>query len=293
MIDLHVHTTMSDGTFTPEEVVSLAARRSLKAIAITDHDTVAGVAPAQAEGERICVEVVPGVEISTQWPGGILHILGYFVRPDDPRLIESLGYLVEKREERVPQIVSLLRENGVWITDKEVERESAGGVPGRPHVARVMLHRGVVRSVQEAFDRYLKRGAPAYVEKVKLGPRTAIELITSAGGVPVMAHPYSLNAVTPKHLEDVLSELIQAGLMGIEAYYPRHSREQTVMYVELARKLGLATTGGTDFHGANKPDIKLGVIPGQPPLPYGLLQKLKERKDQVTAQFHYSGLETF
>lgn len=282
MIDLHVHTTMSDGTLSPTEVVRLAAKMNLRAIAITDHDTLDGIGPAQAEGRRVGVEVVSGVEISARWTGGILHVLGYFVSPEDTALRECLDRLIKGRQERVPKILSLLRAQNVLISGDEVNRQAVGGVPGRPHVAAIILRKGHVRSLQEAFDRYLKRGAPAHVEKIKLSPIKAIEVITKAGGVAVAAHPYSLNYESSGGLEQTLRDLRSVGLKGIEAYYPRHTREQTRLFLELADKLDLAVTGGTDFHGANKPDTRLGFFPDRGPLPYGVLENLKARKSTTT-----------
>ena len=277
MIDLHVHTHMSDGTLSPKEVVIRAADLGLKAIAITDHDTIAGIAEAREEGQSRDVEIVPGVEISTDWPQGILHVLGYFIRLDDDRLLETLNYLNAGRKARIPRIIAKLADNNVRVALADVNNEAVGGVPGRPHVAQVMVHNGTVRTVQEAFDRFLRRGAPAYVEKTKLSPTDSIRLISEAGGIPVLAHPYSLNIDKSGELPTMVQFLVDEGLQGIEAYYPRHSPEQTRLFLDLAFRFNLAVTGGTDFHGANKPEIKLGHFPGQQPLPYSLLESLKER----------------
>jgi predicted metal-dependent phosphoesterase TrpH len=280
MIDLHVHTTNSDGTLTPGEVVSLAAATGLRAIAITDHDTVAGVGEAQRAGTQVGLEVVSGVEISAQSDRGILHILGYFVRPDHSELIEVLDTLRQGREERTPKILTKLRGLKLAVSLQEVNEEAAGGVPGRPHIARVLKRKNYVRTLQEAFDRYLKKGAAAYVPKRKLQPDEALRIIKSAGGIPVMAHPYSLLGKGAGSLETLIKRFIPLGLRGIEAYYPKHTPEQTELFLELGRKYGLLITGGTDFHGANKPDIELGVIPGNSPLPYSLLESLKEARER-------------
>lgn len=269
---------MSDGTFSPQEIVQIASRKGLRAIAITDHDTVKGVSQAQKEGSTAGVEVVAGVEISTQCTEGILHLLGYFLDIHDQDLNAALELLRIGRMERVPRIVSKLREQDVVISEEEVHQEASGGVPGRPHVANVLLQKGQVRTLQQAFDRYLKRGAPAYVEKVKLPPAEAIEVIIRAGGVPVIAHPYSLKKDHPDTLEEFVKNLADIGLGGIEAYYPRHTPKQTNKYLELASKLDLVATGGTDFHGSNKPGVKLGVIPGRGPLPYSILEELARKK---------------
>jgi len=280
MIDLHVHTTSSDGTLTADEVVALAGAIGLRAIAVTDHDTVAGVCEAKQAGERIGLEVVSGVEISAQSDRGILHVLGYFVQPDHPELIETLDSLRQGREERTPKILTKLRGLRVAVSLEEVNEEAAGGVPGRPHIARVLKRKNYVGTLQEAFDRYLKRGAAAYVQKRKLQPDEALRIIRAAGGIPVMAHPYSLLGRGASALEALIKRLIPLGLLGIEAYYPKHTPEQTELFLELARKHGLLISGGTDFHGANKPDIELGVIPGHSPLPYSLLERLKEAREQ-------------
>lgn len=278
MIDLHVHTTMSDGTLTPEEVVGLATQAGLSAIAITDHDTVSGVAAAQQHSNGTGVLVIPGVEISTQWDHGTLHCLGYFMNTYHPELLRVLRYLVRARIERVPQILEKLQAQDVNISLEDVRSEVREGVPGRPHVANALMRKGVVRSIQEAFDRFLRKGAPAYVEKVKLSPADAIRTVITAGGVPVLAHPYSLKLDDPEMLGNALRDLVDLGLQGIEVYHPEHTREQTKLYRDLAARFNLAVTGGTDFHGANKPTAKLGFIPDQEPLPYSLVEKLALRK---------------
>jgi predicted metal-dependent phosphoesterase TrpH len=278
MIDLHVHTNRSDGTVSPKEIVRMASRKGLRAIAITDHDTVMGVSQAQQEGSIAGVQIVAGVEISAECTEGILHLLGYFLDIHHEDLNSGLEHLRKGRLDRIPRIVSKLLDQDVVISEEEIRREASGGVPGRPHVANILLQKGQVRNLQEAFDRYLKKGAPAYVEKVKLAPADAIEMIISAGGVPVIAHPYSLKKDHPDALEEFVKNLVDLGLKGIEAYYPRHTAEQTSTYLELARKLNLVATGGTDFHGSNKPSVKLGVIPGRGPLPYSILEELARRK---------------
>lgn len=275
MIDLHVHTSMSDGTYSPAEVVEMARKKGLRAIAITDHDTVAGVEPARRAAVDSGVEIVPGVEMSTEWPRGIMHILGYFIDVEHAPLLEALEYLRAGRMDRIPRIVEKLRDCDVVISADEVQREAVGGAPGRPHVAEIMVRQGYVRTIQEAFDRYLRKGAPAFVDKRKTSPRRAIRLIVEAGGLAVLAHPYSLESDADAELEGILQELMEYGLRGIEAYYPRHTEPQARRYLNLAKKLNLAITGGTDFHGATKPEIELGRIPGHNPLPYSILDNLR------------------
>jgi len=278
MIDLHVHTSMSDGTFSPEEVVQVAQQKGLAAIAITDHDTVAGVRRGQTKGAELGIEVVSGVEISTEWPNGILHMLGYFVNAEDTALLTALDSLKKDRQERILKIVSKLNDHNVPVGADEVDQEAVGGVPGRPHVANLIMRKGHVATRQEAFDRYLGKGAPAYVEKKKLSPLEAMQLIANAGGVPVLAHPYSLDEPDARELEQILRRLMLTGLKGIEVYYPQHTAEQTDLFLHLAKKLDLAVTGGTDFHGANRPDVEIGVFPGGKTLPCSILEELKKKR---------------
>ncbi len=289
MIDLHIHTNFSDGTLSPTEVVRRGAQMGLKALAVTDHDTVAGVEEAvrAASGER--TEVIAGVELSADWRPGILHILGYFLDTGNELLRNTLDELKRARLERTPKILAKLDELGVRITQEEVDREAGAGVPGRPHIARVLVSAGYVSNLQEAFDRYLRRGALAYVEKAKLPPNEAIRLLREAGGVPVLAHPYSLEPLGPVGMADLIRDLREAGLEGIEAYYPEHSPEQTGHYLEIAGMFDLTVTGGTDFHGANKPGVGIGVIPGAGPLPYSVVENLKERRDRVRTETRPSG----
>jgi len=277
MIDLHVHTTASDGTFSPEEVVRRAAEKNLSAIAITDHDTTAGIQPAQDEGVRTKIEVVSGIEISSHWGNGILHILGYFLQLDHPELVKTLHFLQRGRHERIPKILSKLNKHGIHVSLSEVESELSGGVPGRPHVANAMVKKGYVKNIQEAFDVYLRKGAPAYIEKVKLSPAEAVSLVARTAKICVLAHPYTLNAGSPIVLEEIVRRLMSYGLGGIEAYYPEHTAEQTRTFLDLASKLNLAISGGSDFHGSNKPEIEMGVLPGIGALPHSVLSELKRR----------------
>ncbi|MEJ2715829.1 MAG: PHP domain-containing protein [Deltaproteobacteria bacterium] len=284
MIDLHVHTNYSDGTLSPRELLGCASERGLEALAVTDHDTVEGVPEALQEGKRVGVEVVPGVEISAQWERGILHVLGYFVRTDHPELIETLAYLKQEREDRNTKILARLHDLDVDISLDEVNREAGCGVPGRPHIAGVMVKKRYVATIQDAFDRYLKRGASAYIKKAKLEPIEAMQLIIRAHGLPVLAHPHSLAEEDPSRFADTVKRLADHGLQGIEVYYPKHTPDQTRTFLELARRFDLGVTGGTDFHGSNKPEIELGVVPGQGPLPYSLLSELKERRGQYASE---------
>lgn len=272
-IDLHVHTTASDGTLTPSQTVQLAKRRQLKAIAITDHDTVDGVKEALEEGKRLSIEVIPGVEISANAKTGSLHLLGYFVETERGILKEKLERLKQARSERNPRIADRLNDLGVHITYEEVVRASGGGQVGRPHFAQVLVNRGYVRSISEAFDRYLAQGAPAYVGKFRFEVKEAMDIVLEAGGVPVLAHPFTMNCA-PDELETRVTELVQDGLKGIEVFYPDHTGEQTVQYQRLADKLGLVKTGGSDFHGALIEKAELGIIGKGISLPYATVKEL-------------------
>jgi predicted metal-dependent phosphoesterase TrpH len=260
-------------------VVFAAAEKGLKAIAITDHDTMKGLPDAVQAGREAGVEVVPGVEISAEWDHGILHILGYFLDPGHPELVRTLDYLRQSREERIRRILDKLSGLKVNLSVEEVNEEAGGGVPGRPHIARALARKRYVSGLQDAFDRYLKKGAAAYVKKTKLSPKESLRLILAAGGLPVMAHPYSVVDDGTVALEDIVRDLVSCGLRGIEVYYPEHSGEQTKAFLELAGKFDLAVTGGTDFHGSNKPGVQLGVVPGQDPLPYSLLEELRRKAE--------------
>lgn len=273
VIDLHTHSKASDGSLQPAELVRHAKNKGLKAIALTDHDTIKGLDEAVAEGKMIGVEVLPGIEISADYSPE-MHILGYFVNGDYSRIAGVLADLREKREERNPKIIRKLNEMGFDISMDEVLKNSGGGVTGRPHIAKVLYEKGYVESMKDAFDRFLSHGRPAYFKKEKLTPEQCINDITSAGGIPVLAHPIYLN----KNLEELdllLDTLKKAGLMGMEAYYVDNSPEQTEMMLSLAEKHKLIVTGGSDFHGSYKPDIEIGVGRGNLEVPYELLEQLK------------------
>ncbi len=276
LIDLHVHTTASDGTMTPEEVVFHAARQGLRAIAVTDHDTVDGVEEALEAGSRAGIEVVPGVEIGVDYPGE-MHILGYFVDPHNPRLQRGLSLLRRYREERNPRMVEKLRGLGFDISIGEVAEAAGGNVIGRPHIAAVMKQKGYVRDFDEAFELYLGAGKPAYVKKDKLTPREGIELVTAAGGIAVLAHPKYLEVSGDKSLQALIEELVGYGLEGIEVFYTTHTPEETDRYFNLAERNGLLVTGGTDFHGNNKEAIEIGKGAGGLAVSYEFLEKLKRR----------------
>lgn len=274
-IDLHTHSTASDGSFTPGEVVRLAKERGIAALALTDHDTIDGLAEAAAAGAEVGVEVIPGVEISARFPGGTMHILGYFVDYHSGRLDERLAVLKRARADRNPQIIAKLNALGIKVTMKQVESISGGGQVGRPHIARALMDNGYVRDFDEAFDIYLRSGGLAHVHKFRFPPEEAIAMIREAQGVPVLSHPFTLGLGSAFALKTLLEELKILGLAGIEVYYPEHTPEQEALYLRLARELNLLITGGSDFHGENKPEVDLGRVPHQHFLTYDLVEALK------------------
>lgn len=277
MIDLHVHTTMSDGTLTPSEIIALARQKGLQAVAITDHDTVSGIDEAVQMGLELGIEVIPGVEISGACDYGILHILGYFIDHNDASMLSELDYLRAQRKNRISQILEKLLQNNVFISEADVTRESHGSSPGRPHLANLMYEAGYVKTRQDAFDRYLRKGAAAYVPKVKLEAADAIRLIENAGGVAAIAHPHSINVTDADKLHDVIKSFVDMGLKAIEAFYPQHTPAQTRLFLNIAEKFDLIVTGGTDFHGSNKPGVELGVFPNINEIPHDMVANLRNR----------------
>lgn len=275
LIDLHVHSNASDGTYTPAEVVLRAREGGLKAIALTDHDTIDGLAEAVAAGERYGVEVIPGVEVSARFPGGSMHVLGLGINYSNGHLGERLAVLQKARAARNPQIIAKLNDLGIKITLEQVAQISGRGQMGRPHIARALMEAGYVRTMQEAFDIYLRNDGKAYVAKFRFPPEEAIAMIRDVQGVPVLAHPFTLGLGSAFALKHTLEELTALGLAGIEAIYAEHTPEQEALYLRLARELGLLITGGSDYHGENKPEITLGSMPCQKRLTYRLVTALQ------------------
>ncbi|WP_114300090.1 PHP domain-containing protein [Anaerobacterium chartisolvens] len=273
-IDLHTHSTASDGSMSPGELVRHAAKCGLHAVAITDHDTVEGVDEAADEGRKLGIEVIAGVEISANYKPE-MHILGYFFNGAHDNIKPALSRLRENRDVRNPKIIKRLNELGFNISLEEVEAEVMGSVVGRPHIAKAMLKKGYVKSIEEAFDKYLSTGRPAYFKKDKLTPEEGIKEILRAGGIPVVAHPIYLYH-TWSELDKLFGNLVKSGLKGIEAYYVDNSADDTGNLLRLAIKHGLLVTGGSDFHGSFKNGIEIGVGRGNLKIEYVLLEKLKK-----------------
>ena len=254
-VDLHTHSTMSDGTQTPEEIIAEAAHKGLAAISITDHDTAAGVRPALEAARGTGVLVIPGVEISTEHDKAEVHILGYYFDLDDPALAEVFSYVQEAREDRAEVMAGKLRALGVAITAEEIHSESDGETLGRPHVAAALVRKGHVGHLQEAFDRYIGSGRPAYVPRYKLSPFEAVAAILAAGGCPVLAHP-GLGVG-----DRIIHQLAERGLVGLEAWHSQHTPSNTRRALRLAEELGLLVTGGTDSHGpGGSHPVEVGAI---------------------------------
>ena len=273
-LDLHLHTTHSDGSCTPSEVVHLAYQAGVSALAITDHDITTGITEAITAGEQYGIEVIPGVEISSIIGQSELHILGYFIDWNDPVLHAQFKPLRDSRHRRNPQIVERLQSLGIDITYDEVRARAGSDSVGRPHIARTLMDKGVVQSAKEAFDRFLAHGKPAYVPRDLPSPTDAIQWIKAARGLAVLAHPTWVKP-TDQSLNELVRQLKSNGLDGVEVYYSTHAARQTREYLSLAQQLGLLATGGSDFHGLTKPDIEVGIGKGNLHTPTSLLPKMK------------------
>ena len=279
-IDLHLHTTHSDGSLSPTDVLRLAHKAGVTALAITDHDIVTGMPEAIAAGAELGIEIIPGVEISSRVGNSELHILGYFLQWQDPELNQRLATLRESRHSRNPQIIERLRALGLDVTYEEVRTLAGTDAVGRPHIARLLMDKHYVTSAKDAFDRYLADGRPAYVARELPSPADAIAWIRAAGGVAVLAHP-TWAKVSGESLNALLIALKAEGLGGIDVHYSSHTKRQTREYHDLAKRLDLLITGGSDFHGITKPDIEVGTGKGGLKVSEKLLDPLKKAAAQV------------
>jgi predicted metal-dependent phosphoesterase TrpH len=256
-VDLHIHTTASDGRFSPEEIVCKAVELELEVIALADHDSVDGVVPALKEARKFPqLRIIPAVEVSTDVPDGEVHVLGYFIDYTSRELAEELARFRNSRERRAQKMVVKLADLGVHIDWRRVQEIAGDGSMARPHVAQAMLEKGYITSIREAFDKYIARDGPAYVEREKLTPVEAVALIVRTNGLPVMAHPF-----TVPDPEALISEMEAAGLAGIEAYYNGYTADEISRLVSLADRHGLLTTGGSDYHGLGEiNDMMMGGV---------------------------------
>ena len=281
LIDLHAHTTASDGALSPTELVEEAARVGLAAVAVSDHDTVEGVAEALEAGKRLGVEVVPGVEFSIKHnTGGHFHLLGLLIDHTDPVLIAALDRVARSRADRNRIIVDKLNKLGMDLTLEEVLAISTRGNTGRPHIGQALVDRGYVADITEAMEKYIGNGRPAYESRYRPLPEEAIQFVHQAGGLAVLAHPVSTTLEGPK-LKARLAYLQEHGLDGVEVFCPSQDEVFRLEVRAMAESLGLLITGGSDFHGRYKPDIALGFGRGDLRNGYELLERLKERKGEA------------
>ncbi len=257
LVDLHIHSTASDGKFSPSAIVSKAVEIGLKVISITDHDSTDGVAPALKAAKAFPgLTFIPGVEISTDLPDGEAHILGYFIDYASPDFQKELLRFRDSRLGRGRRMVAKLNELGIKIDWARVQTIAGDGAIGRPHVAQAMLEKGYIKTFVEAFDKYIGHGGPAYVEREKMTPEEAVALVLRAKGIPVLAHPF-----TVKKPEAMVKSLKKTGLMGIEAYYKDNTPAATAATLKLAKKYGFIATGGTDYHGiGDSHEVMLGGV---------------------------------
>ena len=258
-IDLHIHTTASDGTCTPAEVVERAAAAGLKLISVTDHDTVAGVKEAMEAGERLGVTVIPGIEISSDYLGEDTHILGYGIDVDSPAMGEVLAWIVAERDRRNEQIAALLRRDGMEVDIPRLKERYPGATVGRPHFARVLVDSGRAKDVPDAFNKWLDTGRPYYIPRQQLPFAQGMEFIRRAGGVAVLAHPLQYG-YDEAGLRNLVARAAHCGAQGIEIYYSGYTAEDCAKLVALAREFGLFVTGGSDYHGDNRPSVRLGNL---------------------------------
>ncbi|KPK97188.1 MAG: hypothetical protein AMJ95_10445 [Omnitrophica WOR_2 bacterium SM23_72] len=266
--DLHLHTVYSDGTYTPGQLVLESQKAGLSAIAVVDHDTVEGILPVMEAARSEDLEVLPGIELSSEYGDNEVHILGYLLDYQNKELKARLDVLKKTRFERIYKITDKLKAMGVRLNPEVVFDIAGKGTVGRLHVARAMVKEAMVESVFEAFQKYIGDRCPAYVLGFKFSPQEAIKLITDTGGIPVLAHPYTIPD------DRIILKFIEYGLMGLEVYYPEHSQSMINFYLELARNNNLLVTGGSDCHGNAKSEIKIGSLR----IPYELVEKLKEAK---------------
>ena len=272
-VDLHIHSSISDGIFSPTEIVQKAAKAGLAVIALADHDNVDGIAPAlEAAREFPWLKVIPAVEISCDVTAGEVHMLGYFIDYTQHSLLTALERMRNSRQERAKGMVAKLVNLGLNIDWERVKEIAGSGSVGRPHIAQAMLEKGYITSIQEAFTRYIAFGGPAYVERQKMNPREVVELIIRANGLPVLAHPLTFNDP-----ESLIIELKKIGLVGLEAYYKDYTDEEINRLISLADKYGLIVTGGSDYHGL---DENTETMIGGADVPLEIIEKLSFLAEQ-------------
>ena len=278
--DLHTHSNASDGSYAPGDLVKLAAKSGVTTLALTDHDTVSGIAEAQAAGKKYGVTLIPGVEISIDFTPGTMHICGYYLDPENTELQAGLNFVQVARRNRNPRIIEKLNVLGVAITLDEVKAVAGPDQLGRPHFAQVLVQKGYARDTQAAFSKYLAKGAPAYMDKQRLSLDRAVAMIQAAGGVAVLAHPIQLKLNSWQEYREKITELKNAGITGVEAFNSYQSEEENQQFYTIATELEMLITAGSDFHGAIKPKVKLGQFGENIPIKLDdvLIQLAKNRR---------------
>lgn len=278
-IDLHVHSTASDGTFHPAELVSLALETGLSAFALTDHDSTDGIGEALAAAEGTGLEVVPGVELSTEYNGTEIHVVGLYIDRSCKPFCEHLKTFRDSRDNRNLKMIVRLQEEGFSITEEELHEKFGDCVLTRAHFARHLVDSGQVGSIPEVFDRYLGSGCKCFVDRPKITPVEAVKLIRRAGGTAILAHP-CMYKIPREEIRAMAAEMAEAGLEGIESIYSRSRGDDEAYFTAMAESFGILISGGSDFHGTNKPDIKLGTGTGNLNIPYSILEKIKASRQQ-------------
>lgn len=274
-IDLHLHTTHSDGTLSPTELVKLCAQNGLKVIAVSDHDSTEGIAEAHEAAAEHDIEIIPAIELSTDVPGNEIHMLGYFVDTEASRFQDLLKTFRAGRKDRGRMMVQRLGQLGIEVAWERVEDIAGEGAVGRPHIADAMIERGYVADRQEAFDRYIGRNGPAYVERTRFKPEEAIRALLDNGALPVMAHPLYYERTDIQKLKKTVAELKEAGMVGLEVHYGEFSEDEVGMLKNMAAKLDLIPCGGSDYHASGKPGE---VRPGEAGPPMCTIHALREMK---------------
>lgn len=277
-VDLHTHSTASDGSDPPEDLVRLAAEAGLTSFALTDHDTLEGIDAAKIAASEAQLEVIPGTELSLDFDRGGMHLVVLWLEPGEGPLQDRLDGLRTGRDERNLQIVERLDELGLPISIQEVLAEAGGGSVGRPHIAAVMVRHGYAPDIRTAFDLWLGNGKPGYVGRARLQPEEAIGLARESGAVPVLSHPHTLGLTTATEMAEILTRLRRAGLVGLEALYPTYRRHEREGYADLARRFDLVPSGGSDYHGTYKPGLFLGSGYGDLVVPDPVLEELRAHR---------------
>jgi len=279
-VDLHIHSTASDGRYSPQEIIGKAAGLGLETIALADHDSIDGIAPALEEVRKLKrLQFIPGVEVSTDVPNGEVHVLGYFIDYTSEELAAALARFRHSREGRAQGMIDRLKELGINLSWERVREIAGDGAIGRPHIAQAMLEKGYISSIKEAFDRYIARDGPAYVEREKMTPVEAVQLVLRNKGIAVMAHPF-----TVPEPEAMIAELKAAGMAGIEAYYNGYTAEEIGQLIAMARNHGLMVTGGTDYHGL---DDSKETMMGGVDVPVAVVQGLIARAEPKMLKLAY------